>query len=608
MLKHGFCLVFCLGAATAQSVRVANHSVSPFEGWMRTTIDELPPHCAGIVDGARYVVGRQIGLSTWAVDVQLALKPNEQRVLELSKASDEPFKLGPLPSDPIAFFGGWPAVSGTALQLAAIDTDGAAAAAHFHARLDGLAHADVWLLWRPDEPWLVTGEFVWCASNPAVPDVVAPTDAVRLTWGDGLVFVAGAGWGAPVVPASSFASGQARAVPFTIVWPRHCEKRVQWLPVIAAAQRSVCGVGLRTLLPDGNPVLTPGFDGKAWTEARYAESLRRLHTFEPALIGPNPVSGDTGAQEDQVFVRGEPLGDRGVGAEQVAYLAALKIFARPCHHLNADGSIVDPPLAVPRLLYWDGMVHGNTNVSPNRLGKPRNPTLAECSGWAGPDVEHWLMNTSAAAARYTGSYALQWELRHQAMLYLGTQTSAPGLSTSSPFASRAVGWSSINAVHLWRDLEDRELAARVRQRWLDRFGLVIAPAWRDQDIVDARRDDRLGPGIWWICWQQAVGAYGLDLAGVQFEVPEARAIALRLAKTVVRESWEQRSGVWLSRAQQPVEGARPEPDGSFNYYGLSLAVAVVLRHEPNDERARAIWTQLAATPERGASWLAPGVH
>lgn len=638
--------LFLLAALPAQVVRLANYSSEPFSGWARAVVDTKPLP-VGEVDGVICVRGRQTGLDTWAVDLRVALKPNEQRTIDLGTAKRARWAIGPLPADPARFFGArLPTVNGTELQLRDARQDGTALSMHFQGRLakelptggsaSSLWHVDFWCLWRPDEPGLMTGEVVCCASNPSIPDVLCEssgaassavaasstasatsstgvaTDAdsttaltgLRLSWGDALVHVPGAGWNAPIVPPSTFATGQARGVPVTLVWPRNVIN--DWFAVVAGVNRSVCAVGIAKLLPDGNPTLPAGFNATAFTTGLYQESLRRLHTWEPPLLGPAPQSGTTGSQEDQVFVGGECFAPDGLGAEQVRYLNALRILSRPCHHLQEDGTIVDPSAMTPRLTYWDGMPFAHPVVNPyGLLGKPRNPTVDECHGWSGPDVEHWLMNQTVAAARLTGSRALQWELRCQAMVYFGQQTTYSGWSTSQPWASRAVGWEAIAAVHLWRNLEDRLLAERVRLHWLDRFGTVIAPAWRDRDVVDVRfNDPRLGPGAWTIPWQASVGAYGLDLAGEQFGVPEARSIALRLASVVVRDAWDFRDGRWVSRAQQPVSGPYMFGDESFNGFGMPLAPAVVLRHDPNNARASSIWSQIAGN---GGSWIAPGV-
>jgi len=655
--------LFLLAALPAQTVRLANYSETSFAGWTRTVVDTKPLP-VGEVGGVLFVRGRQTGLDTWAVDLRVELKPNEQRTIDLGTAKRARWAIGPLPADPARFFGArLPTVNGTELKLRDARQDGTGLAMHFQGRLHSLWHVDLWLLWRPDEPGLMVGEVVCCASNPSIPDVLCetsspfsaltspspttsttgtsssssapPTDGyersgapyaiegrsatqetagngastspdspsspgLRLSWGDALVHVPGAGWNLPVVPEGSFATGQARGVPVTLVWPRNVIN--EWFAVVAGVNRSVCAVGIAKLLPDGNPTLPAGFNATAFTTGLYQESLRRLHTWEPPLLGPAPQSGTTGSQEDQVFVGGECLQPDGLGAEQVRYLNALRILSRPCHHLNADGTIVDPTTAVPRLIYWDGMCHWSVGVSPNRLGKPRNPTLEECHGWSGPDVEHWLFNQTAAAARVTGSHALQWELEHQAHVYLGQWTTTPGWSTTQPYAARAVGWEGIGAVHLWENLEDRALAERVRAHWLRRANEVIIPAWRDRDVVDVRRDDpRLGAGDWWMPWQQSVGAYGLDLACAVLGPAEGRDVALRLARTVVRDAFRLVGDRWQTQPVRPVAGDTGS-DESFNGFGMPLAVATVLRHDPDDERARSIWAQVP----RG-SWTAPGV-
>lgn len=650
--------------ATSSSilVRLANYSNTPFSGWIRRTIDVLPPHPAGelrfglFARRARYVVGRRVGRSTWIVDLWLEqLDRDEEVSFDLHGFDAWQFGLPPAKPNPVAFFGGMPTVNGVQLQLREAKQDGAGMSLRFAARLPGLLHVEFWCLWRPDEPGLVHGEVVVCAANPASTNVVESTPDLRLSWGDALVHVPGAGWGTPIVPATWFADGAARGVPITLVWPRNFAG--EWLAMVAAVNRSTCGTGLQQLLPFGNPRLPVGFDGKAWTTGLYAESLRRLHTWEPAMLGPNMRSSDTGAQEDQVFVRGEVFDSRGLGAEEVAYFAALKLLARPCHHLLEDGSIADPRTAVPILRYWDGYAFGNPVVNPYGLfGKPRTPSLEESHGWSGPDVEHWLINTLAAAARYTGSHALQWELRNQAHVYFGQQTTNPGWSTSQPWASRAVGWEAIAAVRLFECLEDRSLAARVVAHWGSRWSDVIWPAYGENEIVDIRVDDsRLGPGAWWMPWQQSVAAYGLDLAGQWLAVPGARVCALRLAKAVLQHAWAKINGRWCTAPVAPVPSAMAmtadnvsapidvskarrfvheetgvkvfphaaavvaalaaditewQPtlfDEAFNLFGMPLAIAVVLRHEPDNETAREIWQQCVAD-NRGHSWLAPGIE
>lgn len=593
--------------STGPTVHLANYSILSSPGWVRTTVDKLPPHARGTVDGVDYVVGRRVGLETWAIDVRASLFPGETRTLDLSAATVSALPVVGLPGDPWQHFGGALTVNGVPLQITSLTIDGTAWSVHLHARVTPMLYVQCWVLWRGDEPGLMHGEVAVTTSNPSVPDLTASTTGLWLQWGDAITYVAGAGWGAPIVPAgTTFGNGQVRAVPFVLAWPRHLKTERDWLSALAAANRTTCAVGVSKLLADGNPLYPSGFDAKKWTTDRYSESLRRLHTWEQPMAGPNMRSGDTGGQEDQIFVRGESLLPGGLGAEQVAYLSALKMLARPCHHLEVDGRIVNPTTAVPRLIYWDGVPHWHFGVSPNRLGKERNATIEETNGWGGPDVEHWLMNTHAAASRLTGSHALQWGLSHQSMIYMGQQTTTPGWSTSQAYASRAVGYEGMNVVHLWRELEDRTLADRVRLHWIKRYTDVIAPAWRDKDIVDVRIDDpRLGPGPWWMPWQQSLGAYGLDLVCTQIGPPEGRVIALRIAKAVMNDAWVKVGERWQTRPIKPVAPGGTS-DEAFNGFGMPCAIAVVLRHEPTNVKARAIWDQVKASGS--LSWLAPGVQ
>jgi hypothetical protein len=311
-------------------------------------------------------------------------------------------------------------------------------------------------------------------------------------------------------------------------------------------------------------------------------------------------------------VRGEALLPGGVGAEVIAYLSALKLAARPCHHLEADGRPLDLAAHVsPRLVFWDGRPHWSSIVSPDQLGKLAQPTLLETKLWWGPDVEHWLMNTLAAATRLTGSPACQWLLAHQARIYLLQCTTEPGLSTSTVFAARAAGWEGMLAVHLWRELEDRTLAAAVRTRWLDRFQQVIAPSYtnRLQDVWDPRFcDPRLGKGWWYFPWQQAVGAYGIDLACAELGPTSGRQLARAGAEAVLRDAFVWSGDAWECRDAVALEG-RYSPIGSTWLFGLPMAVAVVLRQQPTHPTATSIWQQMRAdaTMPWQTSWLAPGM-
>lgn len=597
----------------AQVVRLANLSNVPFVGWQRTTIDALPPLAQGQVGAARYVVGRPVGVDTWVVDVRVALQPGQSLAVDLATATPWLWTRGPFPSDPVAWFGGVATIGGVPLLPVTLAADGAGYTLHLRTRPREMLCVDLWTTWYPDQPGFCQGEVALTASNPSVPDMGVDVPAgFPLFFGNAVVLPLG---GQPwyLLPSGlRLADGQARILPLTFVWLQHLQAESDWPSVLAVATRGLGAVGIGRLLADGNPRYPAGFSPQAWTAAKWPEAVARLHTMESPVCGPSPISSVAGQQEDQTFVRGEALLPGGVGAERVAYLSALKLAARPCHHLEADGApLVLAQHVNPRLVLWDGRVHWSTNVSPDRLGKPTGLSLDETKFWWGPDVEHWLMNTLAAATRLTGSPACQWLLAHQARIYLLQSTTIPALSTSNPFAARAVGWEGILAVHLWRELEDRTLAAAVRTHWQNRVNTVILPAYanRPQGVWDPRFDDpRLGKGWWYHPWQQAVGAYGLDLGCAVLGPAAGRSAALAAAQVVLDQAFVFRGGRWHCRSAVALDG-RADANPIFYLFGSPLAPAVVLRHQPFHPQALAIWNQMRADAvgTEQFSWLAPGL-
>jgi hypothetical protein len=601
-------LALC-AAVNAQTVRVANYSHLPFDGWHRTTVDTKPAHAAGTLpDGTRYVLGRQLGLAVWAVDLHLTMTPGEERAVRLELATASPPPALPLPGDPIGHFGGWATFGGVPMSIIGLEADGAAWNVHLRSRVGRTFVCDVWLDWRPDEPWLAAGEILLTSSNPSVPDVIeaVPAGGLAFSFGDGMVF-----GNQPAVPGTSFADGQGRATPITVAWPRHAPSGERWLSTVpAAVNLTTCAVGIARLWPGGNPRLPPGLNTVAWTQQRWNEALSRMRSWVPGVMGANASSTDTGAQGDQVWVAGECMA--GLGPEKVAYISALKMFARPAHHRRPDGSLLDPAVEHPGVQFWQARPHQQS--THDLLGKARGIDSVDTNGWWGPDREHWLYNTVAAAARLTGSRALQCEMSHQALLFLASEVlPGPGHGqwvTAGPDSPRAVGWACLLALHLWHDLEDRPLAARVRQRIIDRFQQVYLPAFGSApgDVWDVRTNDpRLGTGSRWMPWQQSVGAYGLDRLGVAFGIPAARDLGLRAAKAVLRDAVYQTGGRWQCYSNVAIDGGVPEPWNGYWLFGMPMAVATVLAHEPQNEKARAVWAQMLvdAVQPGEVSWLPP---
>lgn len=598
---------------SAQIVRVANHAPVPFSGWKRTTIDVLPPHAVGQVGTTRYVVGRQVGVDTYVVDLRVALQPGQHLTLNLAQATPVAWTRGPFPSNPQEAFGGAWTVAGQSFQWLSQQPDGAGYSLHLRRRTQDMVCVDLWCTWYPDQPGWCQGEVAITGSNCARPDLeVLIQPAMPLHAGSAVVLpLGGQPWN--LLPHGlTLMDGQARILPITFTWLHHLQNASDWSSLAAAAMHGVGAVGIHRLLADGNPSYPANFSPQAWTDARFVAAVERLHTMDAPVCGPATISSVSGHQEDQVFVRGEALLPNGAGAERIAYLSALKLAARPVHHLEADGRPLDLALHVnPRLVLWDGRAHWSPVVSPDRLGKSGGLHIEQTKLWWGPDVEHWLMNTLAAATRLTGSPACQWLLAHQARIYLLQSTTTAGLATSNPFAARAVGWEGILAVHLWRELEDRQLAMAVRTHWQDRVTQVIVPAYanKPQGVWDPRLDDpRLGKGWWYHPWQQAVGAYGLDLGCAVLGPASGRAVARDAALVVLQQAFWFENGAWHNRAAVALDG-RVANDPIFYLFGSPLAPAVVLRHDPNHATARAIQDQMHAdaTSPLHFAWFAPGV-
>ncbi|MCC7063407.1 MAG: hypothetical protein IT456_11420 [Planctomycetes bacterium] len=609
----------------AQVVHVANYSGSEFEGWKRATVDVLPPAKAGQAGDVRFVLGRRIGSDARAIDLHLRLAPGEIRTIDLRKSEPCDFALAQLPANPLAFFG-LPSIADVPFGIVGVQPDGAAWLAHLRARTGPMLCTDLWVTWYPDQPSWATAEAIVTASNPTVPDLVATVpDDFRLRFGTADVVVPGlpielptegarAG-GARLLPAGTvLGDGQARSFPLVFIWRQHLTSEREWSSAGAAASLSICANGIAKLWPDGNP--QPIADPLGWTRTNWAGAIARLHTWDDGPLGVKKRSGDTGKQEDQVFVGGECCsGPASLGAETVRYLVALGQSRRPCHHLEASGALLDLARH-PKLVIWSGRAHWHTEVSPDRLGKPRTLTEIESHGWSGPDREHWLCNNLAIAYRISSSPALQWQIEAQARLFLLQETVDPKLSTSDFSAERAIGWAGIVAVHLWRSLEDRTLAEQVAQRWRDRVVRVYIPKLgrKAQDVWYPRNDARLTADTGWsplnfMPYQQAIGAYGLDYACRLLGPAEGRELALRGARAAMR-AWErQPDGRWKpwsywgysTDSTVPFIERAGAAHGPNVWVWFTPGIWTVLAHEPQNEQARAIWQQVVR--ETDPKWI-----
>lgn len=575
-------------------MRLRNHSTSPFRGWIRTTTDtELSgPVSVGAVE---IVPARRIGLDVHAVDVWCHLSPNEALELDLEHAQPSNWWPPQAPADPVAHFGGEPMLNGAPMLLVGYAQDGAAWRAHYAARFGRMFLCDLWLRWYPDQPAIVEAECMVTCSNADVPDMGETLPDFRLTWGDS--------WQIGALPKAGmrFADGQARAFPLSFVWKRHLRTALDWSTAGCIVNHQIGAVGVSRLLPGGNPTLPADFNLPAWAAQHWQRSQDILTTWEHPQLGPAADTGQTGAVEDQCFVGGEALIPGGTGAEWINYFAALATSGHPMHHYERDGTVVDKDRR-PGLRMFYSRPHTSGG---DRLNKPRDLSIEEASGWNGPDAQHWTINRLAAAARLKDSPACQRLLEHHARNYLIQLTTTPGWSTSAIWSAREVGWEGIAAVHLYRCLEDRGLAERVKAHWQERVTKIIA-RYADEPKWDVRKDDaRLGSGEWWMPWQQALGVYGLDLACEILGPESGRMFAKEGAEHILFDAWVREGDRLVEYELLALDGRRSR-SGMFATAWLPLAVATVLRHESANPLAREVWQQIVADANGDGRWLDPG--
>lgn len=586
-------------------LRIANLSPFPWSGWLRTTTDaDIAGPVVGIKpDGEQLFVvpGPRNGLDTRLIDVRCNLAPGEEVTIDVWEPTE--IATPALPADPLAYFGGPLRVLGQDAQWVSLEQVGAGFRAHLRV-ISGLMQADVWLVYWPDQPWL-EGELMVTFGDTLTTELQQTVDPVRLEFGNGVVLPVGLQPGMPLIPATTFGHGQARVVPFTIMWPNRMLPHLpeQYGSAMASWYRAISAVACERSFAGGNPTFPEGFSARMWAGQHWKRAVELLHSWDAPVLGWAADSTQTGAQEDQCFVGTETLLPDGAGAERVRYFTALKWAARPCHFYEPSGVPVDVQ-SRPDLRLFVSRPHRSGR---DMLGKVEDLRKEQASGWMGPDAQHWFFSTLAMAARCTGSAACQRLLEHQARNYIIQLTTGSG-ATSAIWSSRELGWEGIAVVHLWRELADRGLADRVREHWHRRCHwlaskLPTAGPW------DVRADDtRLGTGSWWMPWQQAIGAYGLDLAAriLGDDGAGIRLIALRGAELVVAQAWEKAGTRWREFELVALDG-RKHRSGMFWGSWLPMAVAVVLLADPANERARAIWTQIVDDCDGDGKWLPPEV-
>lgn len=446
-------------------VQVQNKSAFFSREWVRCTIrtSDVPQGMtAWRIGDTRFALGRSIGMDLFALDVKAALDPGQRLSFDLTQAVVETPAAVQLPPeavrDPVGYFG-VPMLMGTPLAFLEVKQDGAALATLFGGRLAEAPqlYCTLRVLYRPDETeWRGTIRVTASDVSGQQPVVSLPDD---------LVFRMGAGNATLEHAGETFGAGQSRVYPVTL-----SRTSIDLLANSIDPQQFAVGIDRLGPLAQFGPTTYPQgrFDVARWILAQTPAVKSCLSSWENSnTIGIPKDSTQTGDEEDQgagyqdveLFYAG------GLPSIYTNWLCAITQWPkRPYHHLERDGK----PLSLtshPRLVLWQSLPHYSTSVSPERLGLPRLPTKAEMHGWFGPDDEHMLINRLAGAYELTGCPEIQHELDMLARCLLYSYTLDPRLSTSGPRAARARGYLGILVAQLWRLLEDRTLADRVKDRW-----------------------------------------------------------------------------------------------------------------------------------------------
>lgn len=595
-------LVLLLASLPAQ-VHISNHAGnSTFTGWVRRGIDWMPAEASGVVRGHRFAVGRDLGSGARVLDVHVTIEAGEQLVINFGAAATD--EVAPQASK--EFSVPQPTIAGVPFALRSARADGAGLDVHWRTRV-GELWIDLWCVLYPGQTWC-TGELQISAHGPSRAAVVPAGFVLR--GGEFAAMVLGTHDGAAILPAgTTIAAGQGYStLPVVFALPDADQQSA-----LAAADLAIGAVGLQNVWPLGNPSwLASRGSPQQWATENYTRARSSLLGWNADRLGILANAQSTGGEGDQVFVGAEcGRGAESAGAELVNLLVAYGYARRPGKWREATGdglSIVGHP-DLSMFEGFPGTRYGGKDV----LGLAEIPNRLDTHGWA-EWREHSFRNRLFVAYRLTGSLALQWQIDQFARQFLFECTIDKRFSTSTyTGALRGYGWEALTCWWLQHTLEDRKLAAAVRDRWLARWRLLGVPRYVGSDYWDVRRDDRLGPGQQWLAYQQAAAVMFLDMAGEVCGAADARDAALRGAKAVLEHAFMHDGARWVGYGYVPMDEGRPRtlPDGAHFGAGIESwmvgAAVVCLRHDNANEQALAIVRQHTIENNVNGQWIAPDV-
>lgn len=599
------CLWLLSALLPAQQFHVANHhGTDTFEGWVRRGIDWKPAQLTGRVQGRPYAVGRDLGTGARVLDVLVSVEPGEVLTLDFGKV-DEPSDATEKPAAG-AFSAPTPTIGGAPFALRSAKADGAGLDVHWRTRI-GELWFDLWCVLYPGQTWC-TGELQISAHGPS--RVAMVPDGFVLEGGDGWqAQVLGATGGGPVLPSgTTIAAGQGYSTLPVVLWTDGDLESPR-----AAGDLAIGAIGVQAVWPLGNPswVASRG-SAQKWLTENYARARANLLSWNADKLGIVANAATTGGEGDQTFVGAEcGRGAESAGCEIVNLMVAYGYARRPgkWREANGDALALD---AHPQLSMFEGYP-GTRYGGSDTLGLSGVPNRAETHGWW-EWREHMFRNRLFVAYRLTGSLALQWQIDQLARQYLFEHTLDGRFSTTAyTGALRGYGWSALMVWWLHHSLEDRAVAAAVRERWVARWERIGSPRWGSTDFWDVRRDDRLGPGLQLLAYQQAAATMFVDMAATACGRPDAQDAALRGAASILDHAFAHNGSRWVGYQLVQMVDGKPVPVPEGGQFGPGVeswmvsAAAVVVRRKPAHEQAQAIVRQFVAENNVNGQWIAPDV-
>jgi hypothetical protein len=671
----------------AHPVRVRNLTPSRFRGWHPINTDATVTDLYGITNGTQWVRGNTTGLDTRAVDILLDLPANTDLVLNNLVAGTVS---APAPVVPAPPFSGAPTIGGLAMTLVSTGTDGQATVYHYRRRVSGVLLdssgqpqvpaasnptafvVDMWARWYPNEPWIRAEVMVNHSDQTSLALHVHWPDHL-LAWGGGILTILGraVAEGSIIQSGTRFSDGQARCLPllWTFLGALRGPEDVESLQALSLW--GITGHGIKVFHPDGPPnhyTWTAGQSGipqgvasTNWGAVALPGSVQRLHSWVASPWGIRATVQDTGQQQDQIFVRSEPMID--IAATLPTYLEAVQWARKPCNYREPDGSWVTQTNH-PTLRLWQGRPF-NIGAPPGDLQSPdtlgKNASLMSTAifqqeasisntAWLGPNLEHWLTNGLAAACRYVVSPMLQAINSNWANVYLMQRQVDPRppsqggeFSFASLFSDRDIMWEPINVVHWHRTLTDRTLAAAVVARFLARLApsgpqgaihkwiftdpITTFPGNADGSVwrvfVDSGGPNSALPNVpGYLPWQQGPACWSMDYALRIVGTAPLRATyqpkLLAAARRVLNDVWwfEGSPPRWVEYERMSLLGPSTSPtvrsrsgNNGFDHIFFPPTIPYLLRYEadltPTEAaKANAIWLQMET--ESGPNPLGQG--